>query len=296
MGYIEHIRDTERIVDNDQDGTSLMTRLRDLLWSRSRQTDSREQIEKILDEVEDRGLIEEDQGDMIYNIIELKDTCVREIMTPKIEMVALESTSTIDDLVAAIREHGCSRIPIYEGSLDNIIGVVFAKDVLRYWPESPGEAPDLKSMVHPSYFVPEGKKLTDLLDEFKRKRTKIAFVIDEYGNVDGMVTIGDLIEEIVGDMQEEDAHDDEDPLVVEMGGGTFGVDPLMPIDEFAEAFDVEIPEGCYDTVGGFITCRLEKIPEPGEVFEFDGLRFEVAGADRRRIERLLVHQDGEPMQ
>ncbi len=266
---------------------SFLKGLLSLVKKEKKPKSTKQEIEKILDAVEERGIIEEDQGDMIHNIIELKETAVREIMVPKVDMVALESTASLDDLVETIITHGCSRIPIYEKTMDNIVGVINAKDVLKYWRQAPQNL-DIREMMHKAYFVPEGKKLIDLLNEFKQSRSKMAIVIDEYGNVDGLLTIGDIMEEIVGDIQGEDdellEHDIEDK-----GDGSFSVDPKMPIDEFAEAFAVTLPEGGYDTVAGFITFILQRIPEAGETLEYAGLRFEIEQADKRRISKLIVH-------
>lgn len=272
---------------DEHDQQSYLKRLWSLLRGEKAEPDTEKEIEKLLDEVEEKGFIDEEQGDMIHNIVVLKDTLVREIMVPKCDMVATEVSSSIDDLVELITKEGCSRIPIYEGSLDNIIGVVYAKDILKYWKcqDSPC---DIRSLMQPPYFVPEGKKLIDLLKEFRTNRPKIAIVIDEYGTVDGLLTIGDIVEEIVGDMVEEGDQTDEEEIV-QKAAGVYVVDPKLSVDEFAEEFETEIPEGNYDTVGGFITCRLERIPEPGESLEYDGIRFEIAETDKKRITKLIVH-------
>ena len=273
--------------DDGLDSISVFKRLWYFLRREKLITNTKEEIEKIIDEVEEKGFIDEDQGDMIHNIIVLKDTAVREIMVPKVDMIALASSSTLDDLIAVITEEGCSRIPVYEDSMDNIIGVIYAKDVLKYW-SSKDSFSDIKVLMNPPYFVPEGKKLIDLLNEFRENRTKMAIVIDEYGNVDGLVTMGDIMEEIVGDIVgENDMHKEQE--IMEKGDGIYSVDPKLPIDEFSEAFDVEIPEGSYDTVGGFITCQLERIPKQGETLEYNGVLFEITGADKRRISKLIVH-------
>lgn len=266
---------------------SYLKRLWSLLRGEKAETDTEREIEKILDEVEEKGFIDEEQGDMIHNIVVLKDTLAREIMVPKGDMVALEVSSSLDDLVELITKEGCSRIPIYEENLDNIIGVVYAKDILKYW-NCLDRPSGIRSLMQPPYFVPEGKKIIDLLKEFRTNRPKIAIVIDEYGTVDGLLTIGDIFEEIVGDMVEEGDQTDEEEIV-QKAAGVFVVDPKLPIDEFAEEFETEIPEGNYDTVGGFITCRLERIPEPGESLEHDGIRFEIAETDKKRITKLIVH-------
>jgi len=150
------------------------------------------------------------------------------------------------------------------------------------------EVTAIKQLMHPVYFIPEGKKLIDLLKEFREKQTKIAIIIDEYGNVDGLITIGDILEEIVGDVIGEEGEEIEEDIV-HKGDGLFSVDPKMPIDEFAEAFEVDIPEGDYDTVAGFVTSEMERIPKSGEKFEYGGIIFEIVGADKRRIHRLVVH-------
>ncbi len=273
--------------DDGQDSISVFKRLWYFLRGEKLTTNTKEEIDKIIDEVEEKGFIDEDQGDMIHNIIVLKDTAVREIMVPKGDMIALSSSSSLNDLIATITKEKCSRIPVYEETMDNIIGVIYAKDVLKYWGGKESLS-DIKELMNPPYFVPEGKKLTDLLNEFKEKRTKMAIVIDEYGNVDGLLTMGDIMEEIVGDIAgENNMHREQE--IVEKEAGIYFVDPKLTIDEFSEAFDVAIPEGSYDTVAGFITCQLERIPKSGEVLEYKGVVFEIAGADKKRISKLIVH-------
>lgn len=266
---------------------TLLKRLWLFLTRSEDSSDTKKQIEKILDEVEEHGIIDEDQGEMIQNILVLKDTSVSEIMVPKGDIVALPSSASLDELAEVFTREGYSRIPIYEESLDNIIGVVYAKDLLSCWKKR-NEVTAIKQLMHPVYFIPEGKKLIDLLKEFREKQTKIAIIIDEYGNVDGLITIGDILEEIVGDVIGEEGEEIEEDIV-HKGDGLFSVDPKMPIDEFAEAFEVDIPEGDYDTVAGFVTSEMERIPKSGEKFEYGGIIFEIVGADKRRIHRLVVH-------
>jgi CBS domain containing-hemolysin-like protein len=250
-------------------------------------SDTKRQIEKILDEVEGNGTLDEDQGDMIQNILVLKDTSAGEIMVPKGDIVALPSTATLDELAEIFTREGYSRIPVYEDSLDNIVGIVYAKDMLKYW-NSRDEIKDIRQLMHTPFFIPEGKKLIDLLNEFREKRTKIAIIIDEYGGVDGLITISDLMEEIVGDMIGEEG-DEIEEYIVHKGDGIYTVDPMMPIDEFAEAFETKIKDGDYDTVAGFITSQMERIPKPGEKLEYALLVFEIVSADKRRIHKLVVH-------
>lgn len=270
----------------DQQDT-LLKRLWVFLTKGEAGTDTKKQIEKILDEVEEQGIIDEEQGEMIQNILVLKETSVSEIMVPKGDIVALPGTATLDELATVFMKEGYSRVPIYEESLDNIIGIVYAKDMLNYW-DAHDKIRDIRQLMHPAYFIPEGKKLMDLLKEFREKQTKIAIIIDEYGNVDGLITIGDILEEIVGDVISEEGEEIEEDIV-QKEEGIYAVDPKMSIDEFAEFFEVSIPEGDYDTVAGFITSKMERIPETGETFEYSGIVFEIVGADKRRIHRLLVH-------
>lgn len=273
-------------MDNDEkhEEKPVLQRIKSFLKGEKKK-DLKQEIQEIIDEVEEKGFIDEDQGDMIQNIIVLRDTTVREVMVPKEDMVAVECSKALSAVVDAINASGYSLIPIYEKASDNIIGVVHAKHILRYC-HKPLETVGIREVMQPPYFVPEGKKLIDLLDEFKAKQSTMAFVIDEYGNMDGLITLDDIMAEIVGDVQ---GDEDEDVALKERGDGTFQVDPKMSISEFAEAFSVNIPEGDYDTVGGFITSMLERIPRPGESFQYAGMLFEIVGADKKKISRLIVH-------
>ena len=273
-------------MDNDEkhEEKPVLQRIKSFLKGEKKK-DLKQEIQEIIDEVEEKGFIDEDQGDMIQNIIVLRDTTVREVMVPKEDMVAVECSKALSAVVDAINASGYSLIPIYEKASDNIIGVVHAKHILRYC-HKPLETVGIRDVMQPPYFVPEGKKLIDLLDEFKAKQSTMAFVIDEYGNMDGLITLDDIMAEIVGDVQ---GDEDEDVALKERGDGTFQVDPKMSISEFAEAFSVNIPEGDYDTLGGFITSMLERIPRPGESFQYAGMLFEIVGADKKKISRLIVH-------
>jgi len=273
-------------LDNDEkhEEKPVLQRIKSFLKGEKKK-DLKQEIQEIIDEVEEKGFIDEDQGDMIQNIIVLRDTTVREVMVPKEDMVAVECSKALSAVVDAINASGYSLIPIYEKASDNIIGVVHAKHILRYC-HKPLETVGIREVMQPPYFVPEGKKLIDLLDEFKAKQSTMAFVIDEYGNMDGLITLDDIMAEIVGDVQ---GDEDEDVALKERGDGTFQVDPKMSISEFAEAFSINIPEGDYDTVGGFITSILERIPRPGESFQYAGMLFEIVGADKKKISRLIVH-------
>jgi len=248
---------------------------------------SKEEIYELLDKVEERGFIDEDEGDMIHNVLVLKDTTVREIMVPKADMIAVDKEASLDELVRLFLEKGCARIPVFEQTMDNILGVVHAKDLLRCWADR-GQGANPCELMRPAYCVPESKRLTELLKEFKKRGEKQAIIIDEFGNVSGLVALSDVLAEIVGDFNLPEGQ--TEPGIVRHEEGVYAVDPRTPVDEFNEFFESAIPDGDYDTIGGFVTYRLERIPKPGETLEFGKLLIEVAAADKKRINKLLVRQ------
>jgi CBS domain containing-hemolysin-like protein len=265
--------------DRRQEDSTIFEKIRNFL-AKDRKKDAKQELHEIIDEVEEIGIISESQGEMIENIIVLKDTMVREIMVPKMDMVCVDSSTPVKELVNAIARGSCSTIPVYEGSPDNIVGIVHAKDILVKMDQCLNEF-NVTDIMRQPYFVPESKKLIDLLKEFRERRYKIAIVIDEYGSVDGLTTLEDILNEII-DTQ------DSDSGVKAAGDGTYIVNPKMSIDEFTEEFSSDIPRGEYDTIGGFIISALERIPEQGEIFEFNNLSFEIAGADKKRISKLIL--------
>lgn len=278
-------------MDNtDKEGEiPVLNRLKSFLQRQKQKKNIRQEIQEIIDEVEEKGIIDEDQGEMIENFIVLNDTTVREAMVPKIDIISVDHQASLQDVVDTINTSGLSIIPLSDKATGNILGVVYAKDILRHAGGDLQNLPATKAM-RPPYFVPEGKKLIDLLIELRDTHGTVAFVIDEYGNVDGLVTMEDIMDEIFGE------HDgDDNPEIILRADGKFQVDPKMSIWDFAHEFKVNVPEGDYDTVAGFITAMLERIPKPGETFEHQGLIFEIVGADRKRISRLIVQpQTGNP--
>lgn len=270
--------------DRKQEEATFIEKVKNFL-SGDRKKDARLELHEIIDEVEEIGIINESQGEMIQNILVLKDTMVREIMVPKMDMVCVGSSNPVTEVVKAIAKSGYSTIPVYEGSPDNIVGIVHAKDILVNLNQCLNEF-NVTDIMRQPYFVPEGKKLIDLLKEFKERRFKIAIVIDEYGSVDGMATLEDILNEIV------ETQDSEDNIQ-DTGDGSYIVDPKMSIDEFIDEFSLDLPRGEYDTVGGFIISTLERIPAQGEIFEFNNLVFEIAEADKKRISKLILRMHRE---
>jgi CBS domain containing-hemolysin-like protein len=212
-------------------------------------------------------------------------------MTPRPDMVAIRADATLAELRAVIREQEYSRIPVFNENLDNILGVVFVKDLLRL-AEPPADTvrlyPDLPALVRPATFVPETKRVPELLKEFQRKRVQIAIVVDEYGGTAGLVTIEDLLEEIVGEIRDE--YDVETEPVVDEGNGAFVFSGKVNIAELVDRLGVEVePEG-FETVGGYLLTRVGRVPSVGESFEVDGLVIEVLEAERRRIHKVRVRK------
>src|SRR5579885_551392 len=236
---------------------------------------------------EEEGVLEEAETEMIHSIFEFADTPVREVMIPRIDIVALESTITLNDAVDLALEGGFSRIPVYEETIDNIIGVLYTKDMLKQLREG-HEAQPIRNLVRPAYFVPETKKLDDLLREIRQKRVHMVIVIDEYGSVSGLVTIEDLVEEIVGDIQDE--YDHEETLYEQVNDREYIFSAKISIDEFNEIMDTKLEHEDYDTLGGFLYAQLDKIPVPGDTITFEHYRFTILTTRGRRIARVQVER------
>jgi putative hemolysin len=226
------------------------------------------------------GLIEGEGRRLLQSIVEFGGTLVREVMTPRPDMVAIPAEATIDDLRALFREQEYSRFPVFAENLDNIVGIVFVKDLVNL--DGPGA--ELASLVRPATFVPGTKRVSDLLKEFQRKQVQLAIVVDEYGGTAGLVTIEDLLEEIVGEIRDE--YDVETEPVVDEGNGSFVFSAKVSIDEIRDRLGVEIePEG-FETVGGYVLTRVGRVPAVGETFELDGLEVQVLEAERRRLHKV----------
>ena len=244
---------------------------------------------------EQQGLIEGDERRLLQSIVDFGNTLVREVMTPRPDMVAIRADAAYDELRALFREQEYSRIPVYKENLDNIVGFVFIKDLLRLDAPESGQArlqPDLGRFIRPATFVPETKRVAEMLKEFQRKQVQIAIVVDEYGGTAGLVTIEDLLEEIVGEIRDE--YDVETEPVVDEGQGSFVFSAKVNIDEVRDRLGVEIePEG-FETVGGYVLTRVGRVPAVGETFEIDGLQVEVLEAERRRIHKVRMRLAPEP--
>ena len=227
----------------------------------------------------------EEEHEMISAILDLDQAMVHEIMVPRTDIFAVSVETPVIDVVELARRVGHSRIPVYRESIDSIIGVVHAKDFLRFVDDDVAEV-NLLELLRPAYFVPESKRVGELLQDLRREKVHLAVVVDEYGGTAGIVTIEDILEEIVGEIQDE--YDRELPLVERVGPDEVIVDGRISIDEVAEIFDIDFLEGDYDTIGGFVQQQLGRIPESGEMVESFGLRFEVQTVEHRRIRTIRV--------
>ena len=235
---------------------------------------------------DDQGLIEEEGRKLLQSIVDFGDTLVREVMTPRPDMVAISADATLADVRRLFQEQEYSRIPVFGDNLDNILGLLYVKDLIhvREASESASLQRDLPQLIRPATFVPETKRVAELLKEFQQKQTQIAIIVDEYGGTAGLATIEDLLEELVGEIRDE--YDVETEPVTEEPDGSFVFSGKVNFDEVRERLDVEVePEG-FETVGGYVLTRVGRVPAVGERFDLDGMAVEVLEAERRRIHRV----------
>ncbi len=229
---------------------------------------------------------EGEQRRLLQSIVEFGDTLVREVMTPRPDIVAIASDATIAQLRALLREQEYSRVPVFKESLDNVAGFVFIKDLINLDEGHLGQP--VTTIMRPAYFVPETKRVSDLLKEFQRQHMQIAIVLDEYGGTAGLVTLEDLLEEIVGEIRDE--YDVESEPVTDEGNGVFVFSGKVNIDEVAERLDVPIEREGFETVGGYLLSHLGRVPTKGESFDVDGLSVEVLEAERRRVNKVRIRR------
>ena len=233
----------------------------------------------------EEGSIHEDERELIHSIFEFGDTIAREVMVPRPDIVAVEDTETLRDVQALVLEHGYSRIPVYREDLDDVVGIVFAKDVLKALHQGKTDMP-LADIVRKPRWVPESKKVADLLREMQREKFHQALVTDEYGSVTGIISLEDLLEELVGEITDE--YDREEPEVVEVSDGVYRVSGKVSIDDLNDELDAELPDGDWDTVAGLVLDLFGKIPENGEVARYEGWEFRAEEVKARRIATVLV--------
>ena len=248
--------------------------------------EANEAAKAYIDTAEQEGLIQGEERRLLQSIVDFGDTLVREVMTPRPDIVAIRDDATVRDLVALFREQEYSRFPVYKDSLDNIAGFMFVKDLLTL--DSANDPRPITGLLRPAVFVPETKRVPELLKQFQRHQTQCAIVVDEYGGTAGLVTIEDLLEEIVGEIRDE--YDVESEPIVEEGNGRFVFSGKVGVDEVVQRLAVDIEREGFETVGGYLLSRIGRVPTVGEKFEFDGLSVEVLDAERRRVNKVRMQK------
>jgi putative hemolysin len=250
-----------------------------------------EEIEKdilsVVEEGQKEGVVDIQERRMIESVIEFRDAEARQTMTARPEIVALEVGATLEEVKRTIEASGHSRLPVYDGTLDHVVGILYARDLLKYIGRPPDDF-DIRALMRPAIFVPETKPLRSLLLEFREQKVHIAIVLDEYGGTAGLVTIEDILEELVGEISDE--HEpQEPPMIRRLSDGAVEVDARLSVDDLNHLLKLSLPEDAgYETVGGFLTTVLGRIPQKGTVLEQHGARFTVLDAEPQRVRRIRI--------
>jgi CBS domain containing-hemolysin-like protein len=248
--------------------------------------DSEEELKILAELGEEEGTLQEEESDMIQSIFDFKEKTVGEIITPRVDIVSLKSDESIDKAMDIIGERQFSKIPIYKNTIDNIKGILYAKDIIPYLMGSRPNV-NLQTLARQPFFVPETKPIDDLMEEFKLRKTSIAIVVDEWGGTEGLVTLEDVVEEVMGEIR--DPYDQEESNVLKQSDGSFIVDGSITIYDLEEETDIEFPEDRdYDTLGGFILDILTDIPQTGEQVEFNDMVFTVQTVENNRIGKIKI--------
>ena len=271
--------------NGDAPSRSFLNRLSHALLG---EPDNRQELIEILREAQSRDLLDRDALDMIEGVFQVSEMQVRDIMVPRAQMDVIDKNDAPEDYLPSVIETGHSRFPMVDTDKDKIIGILLAKDLLRYFYNDKKSSFNINDMLRPAVFVPESKRLNVLLREFRSSRNHMAIVVDEYGGVAGLVTIEDVLEQIVGEIQDEYDFDADDVMIMQRAEREFVAKALTPIAEFNTYFNTHFSDKEVDTIGGLIMITLGRLPKRGEKIEIDGLRFEVLRADSRRVHLLKV--------
>jgi CBS domain containing-hemolysin-like protein len=247
---------------------------------------SEEELLATVDVATEDEIIEKEERALIRSIIEFGDTVAREVMVPRPDMLAVEGRDKVADVLEVAIAAGYSRIPVYDQGIDDVIGIVYTKDLMRAVRSDEGTERSARDLARKAEFVPEGKKVAELMREMQRDKFHIAIVVDEYGGTAGLVTLEDLIEELVGEIVDE--FDVEEPSIEALAGGAYRVNARMPLDEVNELLGADFPEGDWDTIGGFVFNLLGHVPAEGEAVEHDGYRLAAEKVQGRRIGRVRI--------
>ncbi|SDP46530.1 hemolysin family protein [Desulforhopalus singaporensis] len=246
------------------------------------------EIQELLEEGEEHGLISALEEKMINSILEFRETNASEVMTPAAEVVSFDRASPMSVLVEIVIQSGFTRIPVYDGNPDKVIGLIHAKDLLELCASPRKERVDIVDYLRPIYFIPESKPIVDLLREFQKRKVHMAMVTDEFGAMRGLITMEDILEEIVGEIDDE--YDEEERSLEVIDGDTISVHGWVDIEKIEEHFDVEFPDGPYESAGGLVIHLLGRIAQLGDSVEIGDFTFTVKSASARRIRKILVHR------
>jgi CBS domain containing-hemolysin-like protein len=287
---MEKDQDSPSDLPDSQPSKNIISRLLDFLGlDRSPDTteDLEMEIQELLEEGEEHGLITRQEGQMINSIFDFRDTLIHEIMTPRPEMVCVDVKTEIPEVLKLIIKEGFTRIPVYSESPDDIIGILNAKDLL-ICVDAPKDYPDIRELIKSPYLVPDTMRIVDLLKAFQAKKNHMAVVTDEFGGIRGLITLEDVLEEIVGEIDDE--YDKDEPQWRTLQDGSLMIYAKEDIEEVESFFDVKLPDGPYESVGGFIIHQLEHLPKAGETVEMDSLVFKVVSATKRHIKTVKIHR------
>ena len=274
---------------NDPAKPSLLERLSSMLL---REPDDREQLVELLHSAFERRILDAEALSMIEGVLQVSETQVRDVMIPRSQMDMLDVAGSPEKFIPFVIEKAHSRFPVFEDNRDNVIGILLAKDLLRFYAE---EEFNVREMPRPAVFVPEAKRLNVLLKEFRANRNHIAIVVDEYGGVAGLVTIEDVIEQIVGDIEDEYDFDETEDNILLDRSGRYRVKAVTEIDDFNNYFGTAFSDADFDTVGGLVVGRFGRVPKRGESIAIEAINFQVLRADSRKIHSLLVDKpDAKP--
>jgi magnesium and cobalt transporter len=264
---------------------SMLERLSSLLL---REPEDRDQLVELLHAAQKKRLLDADALQMIEGVMQVSEMQTRDVMIPRSQMDMVDVEDEPEAFIPLVIETAHSRFPVYEGGKDNVIGILLAKDMLRYYANK--DEFDMRDMLRPAVFVPESKRLNVLLREFKENRNHIAIVVDEYGGVAGLVTIEDVLEQIVGDIEDEYDFDETEDNILPDKSGRFRVKAVTEIEDFNEHFGSKFSDDDFDTVGGVVVNQFGRVPKRGEAVTFDGYKFTVLRADSRKVHSMIVEK------
>ena len=246
-------------------------------------------IQALIDVGEEEGILEEEEGELIQSIIEFGETRAGEVMTPRTEIVALPITATVREVRDVMEESKYSRLPVYREQIEDVVGIIYVRDLLSYWAEG-REEESIEPLLRPAYFVPETKSVDELLEEMQKTHVQLALVIDEYGGLAGLVTVEDILEEIVGEIEDEDIESEEIVEIVESDDGYYDVLGSTEVGKIERLFDMEIEDDDFTTIAGLVINESGRVPAPGTRLNLRGLDVEVLEADERRVNRLRLRR------